>query len=244
MIVVVLLFFLCCSLKENCIHYHDIHTLNLNFTDHEFADPTEMLKFIYNSCTASGRIGDGLDLVHGQKCHLAFDYKFATQEGAVIFNIHALDNKDEIQLLLFELRKENMAIWKQMRCLEIVAAIMAEMLMEMSVNIMTSPEEIHWPMGCIMRLGSQAKAKKGKKTTTVFGSIVYEYAPEKDVDYTKQGDSAAVTAKPIKRGKDKTKATSDMAKDDETDCQVVATHEGLMVQEQKCMVKLLINVMS
>ena len=139
---------------------------------------------------------NGLDLVHGQKCHLAFDYKFATQEGAVIFNIHALDIKDEIQLLLFKLRKENMAIWKQMRCLEIVAVIMAETLMEMSVNIMTSPEEIHWPMGCVMRLGSQAKAKKGKKTTkkqrNIFGSIVYEYAPEKDVDYTKQGDSAAV----------------------------------------------------
>ena len=42
------------------------------------------------------------------------------------------------------------------------------------------------------------------------------------------------TAKPIKKGKDKTKATSDIAKDDETDCQVVATHESLAVQEQKC----------
>ena len=235
MIVVVVLIFLCCSLKENSIHYHDIHTLTLNFTDPEFTDPTEMLKFVYNSCTASRRIGDGLDLVCGQKCHLAFDYKFATQEGAVIFNIHTLDPKDEIQLLLFELRKENMAIWKQICCLEIVAVIMAEMLMEMSVYIMTSPEEIHWQMGCVMRLGSQAKAKKGKKTTKkqggIFGSKVYEYALEKGVDYTKQGDSAALKVKPIKKGKDKTKATSEIAKDDESDCQVVATHEGLLVQE-------------
>ena len=50
-----------------------------------------MQKFVYNSCTASGRIRDGLDLVRSQKRHLAFDYKFAIQEGAVIFNIHALD---------------------------------------------------------------------------------------------------------------------------------------------------------
>ena len=192
-----------------------------------------MLKFIYNSCTASGRIGDGLDLVHSQKRHLAFNYKFATHEGAVIFNIHTLDLKDEIQLLLFDLRKENMPIWKQMRCLEIVAAIMAETLMEMSVNIMTSPEEIHWPMGCVMRPGTQTKAKKGKKTSkkqgSIFGSIVYEYAPEKGVDYTKKSESSAVKAKPMK----KTWDTAQM-NDDESDCQVISMHEGLPVQERKC----------
>ena len=232
-------FVLCCSLKEKSSDYPDIKTLTFNFTDPEFADPTEMLKFVYNSCTASGRIGDGLDLVHGQKRHLAFDYKFATQEGAVIFNIHALDPKDEIQLLLFDLRKENMPIWKQMCCLEIVAAIMAETLMEMSVNIMMSPEEIHWPMGCVTRPGSQTQAKKGKKTTKkqggIFGSIVYKYALEKGVEYTKQGESVASKAKTIKKTKEKAKSTAQMAADDDNECQVIAVHEGLPVQERKCM---------
>ena len=207
------------------------------FTDPEFADPTEMLKFVYNSCTASGRIGDGLDLVCSQKQHLAFNYKFVTQEGTVIFNIHALDLKDEIQLLLFNLKKENMAIWKQMHCLEIVAAIMAETLMEMSVDIMTSPEEIHWPMGCVMRPGSQTKSKKGKKTTKkqggIFGSIVYEYAPEKGVDYKKE-ESLASKAKPIKKTKNKAKATATVADDASSECQLIGVHEGLPVQERKC----------
>ena len=133
------------------------------YTDPEFADPTEMIKYVYNSCTASGRIGDGLDLVRSQKRHLAFYYKFATQEGAVLFNIHAFDLKDELQLLLFDLIKEKMPIWKQMRALEIVAAVVAETLMEMSVTILTTPEEIHWPMGCVTRPGAQKTNKKGKK---------------------------------------------------------------------------------
>ena len=62
--------------------------------------------------------------------------------GAVLFNLHALDIKDQIQLLLFELVQEKMVLWKQMRCLEVTAAIVAETLMEMGVQIMTSPEEI------------------------------------------------------------------------------------------------------
>ena len=145
------------------------------YTDPEFADPTEMMKYVYNSCTASGRIGDGLDLVRSQKRHLAFDYKFATQEDAVLFNIHAFDLKDKLQLLLFDLIKEKMPIWKQMRALEIVAAIVAETLMEMSVTILTTPEEIHWPMGCITRPGTQTTNKKGKKTTKKQGGILWQY---------------------------------------------------------------------
>ena len=82
------------------------------YTDPDFVDPTEMMKYVYNSCTASRRIGDGLDLVRSEKRHLAFDYKFATQEGVVLFNIHTFDLKDELQLLLFDLIKEKMLILK------------------------------------------------------------------------------------------------------------------------------------
>ena len=48
-----------------------------------------MIKYAYNSCKASGRLQDGIDLVKSQKRLVAFDYNFATQEGAVLFNIHA-----------------------------------------------------------------------------------------------------------------------------------------------------------
>ena len=209
------------------------------YTDPDFADPTEMMKYVNNSCTASGRIGDGLDLVRSQKRHLAFDYKFATQEGAVLFNIHAFDLKDELQLLLFNLIKEKMHIWKQMRALKIVAAIVAETLMEMSVTILTTPEEIHWPMSCITQPGAQTTKKKGKKTSKkqggIFGNIVYEYAPKTPPNETEQskkceGPSTTTTVTRSNKGKLKIAASTG---NDETQSHSdhLQQHEGLPVQE-------------
>ena len=40
-----------------------------------------MLKFAFNSISASGRLDDGLNLVRSQKRMVAFDYQFASQEG-------------------------------------------------------------------------------------------------------------------------------------------------------------------
>ena len=206
-------------------------------TDPEFADPTEMMKYVFNSCTASGRIGDGLDLVRSQKRHLAFDYKFATQEGAVLFNIHAFDLKDELQLLLCDLMKEKIPIWKQIRALKIVAAIVAETLMEMSVTILTSPDEIHWPMGCITWPGAQTMNKKGKKNTKkqggIFGNIVYEYAPKAPLNETSEsrrceGTTSTATTTRNNKGKVKTAAS---AGHDETQSSSDQHHEGLPVQE-------------
>ena len=213
------------------------------YTDPEFADPTEMMKYVYNSCTASGRIGDGLDLLRSQKRHLAFDYKFATQEGAVLFNIHVfLDLKDELQLLLFDLIKEKMPIWKQMRALEIVAAIVAETLMEMSVTILTTPEEIHWPMGCITWLGAQTTNKKGKKTTKkqggIFGNIVYEYTPKtppNDTAQSKKCEGPSTTTTVTRSNKGKVKTAASIGNDETQTCSDhLQQHEGLPVQEQKC----------
>ena len=47
----------------------------------EFADHTEMLNYVFNSCVANGRIGDGLDLVRSQQRLCSFDYPFAFAEG-------------------------------------------------------------------------------------------------------------------------------------------------------------------
>ena len=107
----------------------------------------------------------GIDLVKSQKRIVAFNYKFATQEGAVLFNIHASDLKDEIQLLIFDLVKDSLPIWKQMRSLEIVSAIVAETLIEMGVRVLTQPEEIHWLMGGVTKPASHGAKKKkcGKK---------------------------------------------------------------------------------
>ena len=54
----------------------------IGFTDkQQFEDHVELLKYVYNSAVANGRIKDGLDLVRSQKRALAFDYNFAFQEG-------------------------------------------------------------------------------------------------------------------------------------------------------------------
>ena len=47
----------------------------------EFADHKEMLQYVFNSCVANGRIGDGLDLVRSQQHLCSFDYPFAFAEG-------------------------------------------------------------------------------------------------------------------------------------------------------------------
>ena len=47
----------------------------------EFDNHVEMLKFAFNSISASGRLDDGLNLVRSQKRMVAFNYQFATQEG-------------------------------------------------------------------------------------------------------------------------------------------------------------------
>ena len=206
--------------------------------DPEFADPQEMIKYVYNSCSASGRIGDGLDLVRSQKGQLAFDYKFATQEGAVLFNIHALDLQDEIQLLLYDLAKEKMPIWKQMRCLEILATILAETLMEMSVKFLTTPEEIHWPMGCITCPGAQAPVKKGKRAVKkqggVFGQIVHEYVPKGPVSEENPSNASQAVASKLKNTRNSKTKEKEKAPVEDADGQMPVAHEGLPVQERKC----------
>ena len=136
-----------------------------------------------------------------------------------------------------------MPIWKQMRALEIVAAIIAETLMEMSVTILTTPGEIHWPMGCVTWLGAQATNKKGKKTTKkqggIFGNIVYEYTPKAPPNDTAQskrceGSSSTATVTRSNKGKVKT-AASTVSDDTQSPSDHQQQHEGLPVQERKCM---------
>ena len=51
----------------------------------QFDDHIEMIKYAFNSINASGRLEDGLNLVHSQKRMVAFDYQFATVEGKYIY---------------------------------------------------------------------------------------------------------------------------------------------------------------
>ena len=86
----------------------------------------------------------------------------------------------------------------QMRILEIIAAELADRLIQHGTKIYVDPEEIHWPDGTITKPAeneSGKKTKKKKKSPTardgVFGKIVSDYGPKK-----KSGSTSTSTAVP------------------------------------------------
>ena len=107
--------------------------------------------------------------------------------GAVLFNLHGFDLINELSNLLADLdKKRKMALWMQMRAIEIIASVLADRLMQNGTKIFVDPEEIHWPDGtvskpCESETGNKKKKKKRNATAKdgVFGKIVHEYGPRK-----------------------------------------------------------------
>ena len=165
--------------------------------------------------------------------------KWIVLTGAVLFNLHALDLKDQIQGLLFDLIKEKMVLWKQMRCLEVTAAIVTETLMEIGVNILLSPEEIHWPTGEVTKPGPGPKKKKGGKKAEknkhgIYSQLVTELSPTLPVV-----NSEAVSPKKKQPVSMKAKVTKKQQAVDTSDVDVdedpeKTGHVGLPVQGRRC----------
>ena len=101
--------------------------------------------------------------------------------GEIVFRLHGEELKIEIQNILYDLVRENMPHWKQMRVLEVVAAIVAETMIENGVMILTEPVEIHWPHGMVSKPNPTPRSKKGKKIQKqrhgIFGELVATLAP-------------------------------------------------------------------
>ena len=153
-------------------------------------------------------------------------------------------------MLLFDLVKEKLVLWKQMRCLEVTAAIVAETLMEMGMQIMLSPEEITWPTGEVTKPAGPALKKKGGKKVAknkhgVFGELVKDLAPKLPVDNAEtiqKSKDSVVTSK--KQSTQKMKGTqpavnasqimSNDGDDDHHDEGQTTTHMGLAVQARRC----------
>ena len=97
--------------------------------------------------------------------------------------MHASVLDDELREFLYNLNKDKMTIWKQMRCLEILAAVIAEKLMDQGTKILIDPDEIVWPDKTVTRPPSKGQLKKLKKNGKnqdktkhgVFGDIVHKY---------------------------------------------------------------------
>ena len=160
--------------------------------------------------------------------------------GAVLFNLHALDLKVEIQNLLYDLVKEDMVLWKQMRCVEITVALIAETLIELGVSIITQPEEIHWPNGTVSKPNQPTKKKRGAKKAEnknkqgIFGQIVSDLAPK--LPKESHGESTGSDeGSQAKQSASKTRSKKTSSKTKKTDSEDFdAHHEGLPAQARNC----------
>ena len=78
---------------------------------------------------------------------------------------------DEMTELISRLKKEKILQWKLMCCVEVAAAVLAEVLMQHDIEIDVETETITWPMGVTSQPSQNktpnAKGKgKGKATRT------------------------------------------------------------------------------
>ena len=150
---------------------------------------------------------------------------------------------------MFELAKEDLVLWKQMRCVEITAALIAETLLELGVSIITQPEEIHWPNGTVSKAPEPGKKKKGGKKNEkknkhgIFGQIVSDLAPKlpkqkssNDEVSSEPDESASSATKKTKptSAKNKSNAAKKKRSEQEEETDFEGQHEGLPVQGRKC----------
>ena len=105
--------------------------------------------------------------------------------GAILFNIHSDDLCDELTALLVELNKNKIALWKQMRIIEIIAAELADRLSQGGTKFEMEPERIIWPDGTITKKNNpttQSRKKKAHPAASkhgLYGVIVAQYSNPK-----------------------------------------------------------------
>ena len=165
--------------------------------------------------------------------------------------MHADELKVELENILYDLVREKMPAWKQMRCLEVISALVAETMIELGVMILTDPPEIHWPHGLITKPNLPPKSRKGKKVQKnkhgIFGELVSKLAPtlppatvETSAKSTKK--SSTVGSKRFKTPVKVNAGTEDQAHDvqpgpidasEVNDNNAVGTHQGLPVQGRR-----------
>ena len=111
--------------------------------------------------------------------------------------------------MLYDLVRERLPQWKQMRGLEVVSAIVAETLIELGVLIFTEPPEIHWPNSLVTKLPADPRSKKKGKNVQkhkhgIYGELVSSLAPS--IPPQKDESASSVAKKGSKTAKFKTPA--------------------------------------
>ena len=86
------------------------------------------------------------------------------------------------------MNKEKLALWKQMRALEIISAVLAECLMQQGTVFCIDPEQITWPDKTVTSALTRNEIRKLKKQGKVsaktkhglWGDLVHRYSDGKD----------------------------------------------------------------
>ena len=113
--------------------------------------------------------------------------------GAVLFELHSFDMVNEISNTLNEFNKRKIALWMQMRFLEVFASLLAEKIMGDGAHIYVNPDEIKWPDGTVSRpVDSKDKNKKKKPNSRdgISGRVVHEYGGRKKASASIEKENA------------------------------------------------------
>ena len=71
--------------------------------------------------------------------------------GAILFGNHSDELADELRKLMCELNKAKVALWKQMRIIEIIAAELADLLAKGGTKFEMEPDRVIWQDGTITK---------------------------------------------------------------------------------------------
>ena len=120
-----------------------------------------------------------------------------------MFGIHSEDLSDELIDLVTEMNKSKVALWKQMRIIEILAAELADCLGESGTKFEMEPDRVIWPDGTITKKNTPStRSKRTKKVLPavskhgLYGVILAQYghAKKKTVQNTADAGSTSTAS--------------------------------------------------
>ena len=76
--------------------------------------------------------------------------------GAVLFELHAFDMVNKLSNILNDFNKKKIALWVQMRFVEVFASLLAEKIMAKGTHIMSIPMKLS---GQMVRYRNQLRVK-------------------------------------------------------------------------------------
>ena len=102
--------------------------------------------------------------LHVHSCSVLGRVLFA---GAILANNHQWEMFPALEKLLSDFQKEGIPKWKQMKCIELAMALLAEDLIGNGIVIDIDNGNIEWPMGgCTESSTNEGNKRKGGKSFT------------------------------------------------------------------------------